>query len=156
MFVEQKRIKKWHIVLLVILGVSFVFLQFYNRYHWPEAQIELKGKKLVSPPEWILPVKSSAANERLPTEPDFWFMRCASILRSVCFREAGVRRLRRRYGGRKDYGMAPPHFKKSSGKIIRIIIQQAEKAGFLEKAQGKRAGRQLTAKGKEFLETVTP
>ena len=50
--------------------------------------------------------------------------------------------------------MAPDHFRKSSGKIIRLILQQAETAGLVEKAKDKRAGRQLTLKGKQFLEKV--
>ena len=50
--------------------------------------------------------------------------------------------------------MKPPRFKKSSGKIIRSLLQQAEAAGFAEKSTGKKAGRQLTKKGKDFLESV--
>ena len=41
------------------------------------------------------------------------------------------------------------------GKIIRIILQQAEKAGLVEKGKkGKTVGRQLTKQGKEFLESL--
>ena len=127
-----------------------------GKYNLKVAQA-LKEIEEFQKPEWVDFVKSGTHKSRPIHDPDFWHKRAASILRQVYFKGiVGVGRLRSRYGGRKDYGMAPPHFKKSSGKIIRIIIQQAEKAGFLEKAQGKRAGRQLTAKGKEFLETVTP
>lgn len=59
--------------------------------------------------------------------------------------------MRTRYGGRKDKGVKPPRFIRGGGKIIRVILQQSEAAGLLEKAKGKRAGRQLTEKGKELL-----
>ncbi len=104
-------------------------------------------------PEWASFVKSGAHKMRPINEPDFWHKRAASILRQFYLNGiVGVGRLRSRYGGRKDYGMAPPHFIKSSGKIVRLIVQQAESAGLVEKAKGKRAGRQLTSKGKQFLE----
>ncbi len=44
-------------------------------------------------------------------------------------------------------------FRKSGGKIIRKILQQAEEAGLLEKSKEKKKGRQLTVKGKAFLES---
>lgn len=109
-------------------------------------------------PEWALFVKTSVARARPPIEEDFWFKRAASILRQIYIKGiVGVARLRTRYGGRKKRGVKPEKFKKGSGKIIRTMLQQAEKAGLLEKAKatkGKRAGRQLTLKGKEFLEGI--
>ncbi|MEK6824409.1 MAG: 40S ribosomal protein S19, partial [Nanoarchaeota archaeon] len=62
--------------------------------------------------------------------------------------------VRTRYGNRKNRGMKPAEFRKGAGKIIRVILQQAEAAGYIEKAKGKRAGRQLTPKGKQLLESV--
>jgi len=106
-------------------------------------------------PEWITFVKSGTNRQRPINDADFWFKRAASILRQIYIHKvAGVQRLRTRYGGRKDRGMRPPKFRKSSGKIIRVILQQAEAAGFIEKLKGKRAGRQLTIKGREFLESA--
>ena len=68
----------------------------------------------------------------------------------------GVNRLKTRYGSRKNRGMRPEVFRKSSGKIIRTILQQAEKAELLEKTNelGRRSGRKLTEKGKEFMEAI--
>ncbi len=105
---------------------------------------------------WIDFVKSGPHKKRPVADPDFWYKRAASILRQLYIHQVvGVERLRSRYGGRKDRGVQPPHFKKSSGKIIRKILQQAEAAGFAEKIKGKRTGRQLTKLGKEFLEEQT-
>jgi len=109
-------------------------------------------------PEWVGFVKTGVARKRPPQEKDFWHKRAASILRQIYVRRfVGVNRLKTRYGGRKNRGMRPEVFKKGSGKIIRVILQQTEKAGLIEKAEqtkGTRAGRKLTDKGKELMEGV--
>jgi len=115
----------------------------------------LKKIKEFQKPEWVDFVKTGANKMRPTQEVDFWYKRAASVLRQVYVKKIiGVSRLRTRYGGRKNKSVKPSHFYKSGGKIIRIILQQSEKAGFLEKSTGKKAGRQLTVKGKEFLENI--
>ena len=106
-------------------------------------------------PEWASYVKTSVARERFPTEKDWWHKRAASILRQLYIHGiVGVGRLRTRYGGRKNRGVKPEKVKKGGGKIIRVVLQQAETAGFAEKYKGKKSGRQLTIKGKEFLDSI--
>lgn len=108
-----------------------------------------------NPPEWVSFVKSSAHNMRPINEEGFWYKRAASILRQVYIQGiVGVQRLRTRYGGSKKRGSRPKEFRKAGGKIIRSILQQAEKAGFLEKSDDKRKGRKLTEKGRKFLEDL--
>lgn len=120
-----------------------------------ELSIRLKENKDFKMPEWAYFVKTSAARERPPFESEWWSIRVASILRQIYLHGVvGVGRLRTKYGGRKDRGMRPKQFRKGSGKIIRTILQQAEKAGILEKVKDKKAGRKLTKKGKEFLDEV--
>ena len=105
-------------------------------------------------PEWANYVKTSVARERPPKE-EFWHKRAASILRQLYIHGiVGVGRLRTRYGGRKNRGQKPERFRKGSGKIIRVILQQAEAAGFVEKIKGKKAGRLLTTKGREVLDSI--
>lgn len=105
-------------------------------------------------PSWIDFVKTGANKTRPNTDPDFWYKRAASIMRQLYVRGiVGVVRLRSRYGGRKKNGVKPEHFVKSGGKIIRTILQQAEKAGLVEKSTVK-AGRQLTKQGREFMESL--
>lgn len=117
--------------------------------------IALKKITEFKKPDWVDFVKSGVHKQRPINEDDFWHKRAASILRQIYIRGiVGVQRLRTRYGGRKDRGMQPPEFRKAGGSIIRKILQQAEEAGFVEKVKGKRTGRQLTQKGKEFLESV--
>jgi small subunit ribosomal protein S19e len=120
-----------------------------------EIAAKLKGMEEFKVPEWAYFVKTSMARQRPPVEREWWFTRAASILRQIYTHGVvGVNRLRVKYGGKQNRGMKPSRFKKGSGKNIRIILQQAEAAGLIEKVKGKRAGRKLTAKGKEFLESV--
>lgn len=112
-------------------------------------------------PEWSEFVKSGTAKERPIEDPDFWHKRAASILRQIYKKKIlGVNRLKTKYGSKKNRGMKPEKFKKAGGKIIRIILQQADKAGFTEiikntkETKVKKSGRKLTEKGKEFLEGI--
>ena len=48
-------------------------------------------------PEWSLYVKSGVSRERVPSDPDFWYKRSASILRQLYIKGVvGVERLRNR------------------------------------------------------------
>ena len=112
-------------------------------------------------PEWSTLIKSGPAKERPIDDPDFWHKRAASILRQIYKKKnVGVIRLKTKYGSKKNRGYQPETFKKAGGKIIRTILQQADQAGFTEiakavkGAKAKRLGRQLTTKGKEFLEDI--
>jgi len=112
-------------------------------------------------PEWASFVKTGPAKERPIADPDFWHKRAASILRQIYRKNiVGVNRLRTKYGSKKNRGGRPEEFRKSGGKIIRTILQQSDAAGFTEIAKvikgvkGKRPGRQLTEKGKKFLEGI--
>ena len=112
-------------------------------------------------PEWVFYVKSSPSKERPIDEEDFWYKRAASILRQIYKKKiVGVNRLRTKYGSKKNRGMQPEKFKRAGGKIIRTILQQSDKAGFTELApdikrvRRKKPGRQLTEKGKRFLEEI--
>lgn len=107
-------------------------------------------------PEWADFVKTSPSKERPTSELDFWHKRAASILRQIYIKGiVGVSRLRSRYGSRKNRGKKPSHHYKAGGKIIRLILQQAESAQLIEKTKLPKAGRQLTQKGKEFLESIS-
>lgn len=112
-------------------------------------------------PEWVEFVKSGAAKERPVDEEDFWYKRAASILRQIYRRGiVGVSRLRTKYGSKKSRGFKPEEFRKASGKIIRTILQQSDKAGFTEIAQAvkgvreRKPGRKLTNQGKQLLESI--
>ncbi|MCD6479337.1 30S ribosomal protein S19e [Candidatus Bathyarchaeota archaeon] len=107
----------------------------------------------VRPPEWAAYVKTGSHVERAPHNPDWWYVRAASILRKLYIKgPIGVSRLRKLYGGRKRRGVKPAHFRKAGGSIIRHILQQLEEAGLAEK-DGNR-GRILTPKGRSLLDAM--
>jgi small subunit ribosomal protein S19e len=115
----------------------------------------LKKEGFFEEPQWVRLVKTGAGKQRPNIEEDFWFKRAASILRQLYVHETvGVQRLRTRYGNRKDRGSKPDKFYRGAGKIIRVILQQAESAGLVEKVKSKKAGRKLTIKGRQFLENA--
>ncbi len=115
----------------------------------------LKKHEEFQQPEWLIFVKSGHGKQRPIEQVDFWYLRAASILRQIYLRgSVGVQRLRTRYGNRKDRGKQPAHFAPASGKIIRVLLQQSEKAGLLTKATGKGKGRMLTEDGKKLLESL--
>jgi len=113
---------------------------------------ELKKFEEIKPPAWSFFVKSGSHKERPPEQPDFWYIRAASILRRIYLDgPVGVERLRTYYGGRKRRGTEPAKFRKASGNIIRKILQQLEKAGLIEKTK---KGRKITSKGQAFLDRI--
>uniref|UniRef100_A0A7C4I239 Small ribosomal subunit protein eS19 n=1 Tax=Caldiarchaeum subterraneum TaxID=311458 RepID=A0A7C4I239_CALS0 len=111
----------------------------------------LKNNQVVTPPPWAMFVKTSVAREEPPRNPDWWFVRAASILRKLyLYGPVGVSRMRKFYGGRHRVGMAPPYFAKGGGAIVRKILQQLEKAELVSTVPRK--GRALTPKGVKLLE----
>lgn len=125
-----------------------------NEYNLALA-VALKKNKEFEQPEWLLFVKSGHGKQRPIEDEDFWYKRAASILRQIYIRGGvGVQRLRTRYGNRKNRGKQPAHFARGSGKIVRLLLQQSEKAGLLTKGSGKIKGRVLTDEGKRLLESI--
>ncbi|MDH5806463.1 MAG: 30S ribosomal protein S19e [Candidatus Methanomethylicaceae archaeon] len=109
--------------------------------------------KEITPPPWSFYVKTGRHTERVPTQPNMWYIRCASLLRQIYLEgPVGVERLRTFYGGRAKKGMRREHFYKASGAWIRKPLQQLEKAGLVTKL-GTR-GRVVTDKGKSIVDRI--
>jgi len=51
-------------------------------------------------------------------------------------------------------GGKPDRFFKSGGKAIRVILQQSELAGLVEKIMRLQHGRRLTQAGRDFLDSI--
>ena len=117
---------------------------------------EIKKIKEVAMPDWAKFVKTGTSKERRPVQEDWWYIRAASILKQVYVKgPIGVNKLRSHYGSKKNRGDLPEKFYKASGKIIRVILQQLESAGLIEKqSKGIHRGRILTAKGRSFLDKI--
>lgn len=121
-----------------------------------KAAEELKKVESVKAPEWSIFVKTGMHKERPPVKNDWWQMRAASVLRQVYIKgPIGVSKLRNKYGGKKNRGMKKSHFFKGSGSIIRKIMQQLEKEGFVKKEEsGVHKGKVITKEGKQFLDNI--
>lgn len=114
------------------------------------AAAQLKDK--IKKPDYLNYVKSGANKERVPSDPDFWFIRSASILRQVYVNgPIGVSRLRTRYGSRKEHSVHRRHAVKSGGSIIRDSFQSLEKINLVKNTK---SGRVITPQGKSFLDKI--
>ncbi|MEM1550777.1 MAG: 30S ribosomal protein S19e [Candidatus Bathyarchaeia archaeon] len=108
----------------------------------------------IEPPEWAAYVKTGVHAKYAPQNPDWWYIRCASLLRKIyILGPIGVERLRAKYGGRKDRGTRPKHVAKGSGAIIREALQQLERAGLIQTIKGK--GRVITPEGRKLLDSIS-
>jgi small subunit ribosomal protein S19e len=91
--------------------------------------------------------------EKQPQNPNWWYIRSASILRKVYVHgPVGLEKLRADYGGRKNFGVKPEHVVKAGGSNIRKVLQQLEAAGLVQTARPQ--GRIMTPKGRKLLQEV--
>ena len=112
-----------------------------------------KDKSIVQPEESSY-LRTGVSKENPPVEKDWWYTRCASILRKLYIHNnIGIEHLRAEYGGKRDRGSKPYKARSGSGSIVRRALQQLEKAGYVTKIRGK--GRVLTPKGKSFLDNTS-
>ncbi|MFY3741137.1 MAG: small subunit ribosomal protein S19e [Candidatus Nitrosomirales archaeon] len=112
---------------------------------------ELKKDSKIQPPTWAQFVKTGSHTERIPQNKDWWYVRCASLLRKVYIHgPIGLSDLKSAYGGRLQLGYALAHHRDAAGAIIRKGLQQLEAAGYVTKVNGR--GRILTKEGMKKLD----
>lgn len=113
---------------------------------------KLKENKVISLPKWGTHVKKGSNKELPPQDGDWWWVRCASILRQIYINgPVGTSRLRTYYGGRVRRGAKKERFRKGSGKIIREVLSQLERAGYVNKTK---IGRKISPNGQSFLDNA--
>ncbi len=111
---------------------------------------KLKNDNKVTAPEWAKFAKTGAQKELSPDNPDWWFVRCASVLRRIYIDgPVGVSRLRSFYGGKHRKGVRPVRFAKGSGSVIREALQQLDKAGLVKP---QKIGRSISPQGQSYLD----
>jgi small subunit ribosomal protein S19e len=109
-------------------------------------------KTQLKKPAYVDYVKSGANKERVPQDPDFFFMRSASILRQIYVNgPIGVSKLRTRYGSRQEHVVHRRHHVKSGGSVIRDAMQGLEKLGYVNNTK---AGRVITPQGQSFMDKL--
>jgi small subunit ribosomal protein S19e len=119
-----------------------------------EVAKKLQSDNNIKTPEANLFNRTGLPKENPPESKDWWYVRCASILRKIYVNEGiGIERLRAEYGGGYNRGSKPTKARKGSGSIVRRAVQQLEKAGYVTRVRGK--GRVLTGKGRSFLDNTS-
>ncbi|MFB0502986.1 MAG: 30S ribosomal protein S19e [Candidatus Bathyarchaeia archaeon] len=107
----------------------------------------------ITPPAWAAYVKTGSHAQRPPQDPDWWFVRSASLLRKIYLKgPIGITHLRSEYGGRKDKGPSPEHGRVGGGSIIRKALQQLEAAGLVGTTK---RGRVISPQGRQLLDRLS-
>merc|ERR1719169_104723 len=104
-------------------------------------------------PKWADVVKTGVSKELAPYDPDWIYVRAASMVRKIYIRGGvGTGAFRKIYGGQKRRGTCTNTYALGSGKIARYIMQQLEEMGLVE--QDDNGGRKITKEGQRELDTV--
>jgi len=121
------------------------FITAYASHLKREGKLEL--------PKWVDAVKTGSSRELAPYNPDWFYVRTASVARKIYLRQnIGVGALKKVYGGSKRRGVKPCHFKKASGAVIRAAFSQLEKLGVVEK--DTHGSRRISQAGQRDLDLV--
>lgn len=114
----------------------------------------LKNDPNIKPPEWSYFAKTGSHKERIPLDKDWWYTRCASLLRKVYIHgPIGLTDLKSYYGGWKQVGYNLAHHRDAGGSVIRKALQQLEVSGYIIKIDGK--GRTITQEGMKKLDNLS-
>ncbi len=104
-------------------------------------------------PDWIPFVKTGVHADKPPQDREWWYTRCASLLRKIYLHgPVGVNELCRGYGGGKPRGYGAAHHRDAGGAIIRNAIHGLEKLGYVEKVESK--GRIVSRQGMQKLDRL--
>ncbi|EPZ34940.1 40S ribosomal protein S19-A [Rozella allomycis CSF55] len=115
------------------------------------AHLKKSGKFDV--PKWVDIVKTGAYKELAPYDPDWYFIRAASVARHIYLRQGvGVGALKKLHGGRVNRGNRPSHHADGSGSVARKVMQSLEKIKVLEKMPS--GGRKITVEGQRDLDRI--
>lgn len=108
----------------------------------------------ISMPSWIPFVKTGSHAVRQPHNREWWYVRCASIMRKIYLHgPIGIGGLRREYGGGKPVGYGAAHHRDAGGAIIRNAVHALEKMGYVEKARTR--GRVVSKQGMKKLDNMS-
>ncbi|MDE1860100.1 MAG: 30S ribosomal protein S19e [Candidatus Micrarchaeota archaeon] len=112
---------------------------------------KLKTAGIKKPP-YIQLVKTGSGRERPPADPDFWYVRCASVIRQVYINgPVGISKLRLKYGSKKGHVVTRHHNYRAGGSIIKDAFTALEKLGYVKSTK---QGRVITSTGKSFLDKI--
>ena len=115
---------------------------------------EILKSENITPPSWIPFVKTGSHAQKPPQQNDWYYTRCASLLRKIYLHgPIGIQDLRTMYGGTKAVGYGGAHHRDAGGAIIRTAVHNLEKLGYLDKVEGK--GRTISHAGMKKIDRVS-
>ena len=103
---------------------------------------------------WHDLIKTGTFKELCPQDPDWYYVRAASVARKVYLRGGvGVGAFQKIYGGAKSNGSRRPHFAKAAAGLHRNILQALTEIDLVAKKKDKK-GRWITRSGQRELDTI--
>merc|ERR1712113_1077975 len=120
-----------------------------------------KGNK-IKMPEWVTYYKTACFKDLAPYDPDWLYIRAASIAYQLYMRgKVGVNTLRKHYSGKHRRGTLTEHSRLTAGKCIRYCLLELERAQFVGKMQVESdngstivVGKSLTKKGTTDMDRI--
>jgi small subunit ribosomal protein S19e len=101
---------------------------------------------------WVDIVKTASYKELAPYDPDWFYIRAASMARKLYVSgNMGVGAFRKNYSGAKNDGVCRHHYAIGSGSVARSILKQLEAVGVVEKGP---KGRRITPSGQRDLDRI--
>ena len=118
-----------------------------------EYAAHLKRSGKIELPPWVDLVKTSVAKELAPYDPDWYYIRAASIARHVYIRpDVGVGGFKKRFGSKYRRGTRAMHHRDAAGGHIRHMLQQLEAIKVIRKSD--KGGRRITPDGQRDLDRI--
>ena len=115
---------------------------------------EILKSEDINPPTWISFVKTGVHADKPPQKVDWWYTRCASILRKIYLNgPISITDMRSMYGGGKARGYGIASHRYAGGAIIRNAVHGLEKLGYVEMVEKK--GRIVTKQGMKKLDNLS-
>ena len=120
-----------------------------------------KEKNIIKVPKYAALVKCSRANDCEPINQDYIFYKAAAICRKLYLSKSknlGVGSLRSMFSKKQRRGSQPPKTFRAGGKIIRELVIQLKKAGYVQNFEKKddetNCGLMLTKTGRSELDKI--
>eukprot|EP00178_Gracilaria_changii_P004515 TRINITY_DN1730_c1_g1_i1.p2 TRINITY_DN1730_c1_g1~~TRINITY_DN1730_c1_g1_i1.p2 ORF type:complete len:162 (+),score=31.57 TRINITY_DN1730_c1_g1_i1:15-500(+) len=121
----------------------------------------LKKNNTISVPDNLEYWKTGVAKELAPYNPDWWYIRAASLARRIYLRPGiGVTRLSHIYGGIQNNGSAREHHRRGARKNLRAILIALEEANIVTRVapedgeDAKLLPRQISSQGQKSLNEI--
>ena len=114
--------------------------------------MHLKRQGKMEIPKWVDLIKTGVQKELAPYDPDWYYIRAASVARKIYLRpHTGIGMLSKWYGKAYRRGTRKQHFRKSAQGHLRHILQNLESIKVV-KTSGK--GRVITTIGQQDLDRI--